>query len=326
MIEDDGGEIAVYTIIHIQHITRGIQRRIDHRASRGNQTRKRESRGNVVPTGFTDDTDGRGEILVERGGEHSGHGLEGLGAVAPAHVEGVHVEPETGCLVEDESRVLDGFEEGVRIACAGTDVECHTDDIETKFLGQFQQLLSRIQWRTKLHAQSAQGRRIIRLDTQIQLSIRAELLGLVEFLGIVKGDLLDAVLGGVLEVGGDLAWLGEDDAGGIDAHFEDLLDLGFGGTVEAGAKGGEEAKDLRVWIALDRIVWLDTRQIELPAQMLAIDFAQISYKEGILIADFAVLRINISNTLCESLPNQLVRARLLDHAMMEVGIGESWTK
>jgi len=33
--------------------------------------------------------------------------------------------------------------------------------------------------------------------------------------------------------------------------LEDLLDLGLGGAVKAGAKSCEKTKDLGVWVALD---------------------------------------------------------------------------
>ena len=71
---------------------------------------------------------------------------------------------------------------------------------------------------------------------------------------------------------------------------------------------------------------LDASKVELPAQVLAVDIAQVGYKEGIFLAGLADLRIDTIDALLEGLANQLLGARLLDNAaMIECG-GKSWSK
>lgn len=157
-----------------------------------------------------------------------------------------------GGLVHDGAGIADGFEEGEGVAGAGADVEAHTDDVEAQFFGEGEQFDGGIQRSSEFHAEAAQAGGVIGDDAEEELGIGEELLDLVELVGVIEGHLLDAAVGGVAHVRLGLAGLRVDDAGGVDAHLEDLLDLGLGGTVEAGSELGEEADDFGVGVALDR--------------------------------------------------------------------------
>lgn len=50
---------------------------------------------------------------------------------------------------------------------------------------------------------------------------------------------------------------------------------------------------------------LDAAQVLLPAKVLAVDLAQVSDEEGILVANVAGIRVNSLNTALQSLPSQL---------------------
>ena len=51
------------------------------------------------------------------------------------------------------------------------------------------------------------------------------------------------------------------------------------------------------------IVWFDSFQVHLPAQMLPVDFPHIGHEEGIFLASIADIDINVFDTLGQSLPN-----------------------
>jgi hypothetical protein len=101
--------------------------------------------------------------------------------------------------------------------------------------------------------------------------------------------------------------LGVDDTVGAEACGQDLLNLGLGGTVEAGAELREKFDDLSIGVALDGIEGPDSREILLPAEMLAVDLAQISNEEGIFVTRLTHLMINGLHALVESLTNELFR-------------------
>lgn len=50
----------------------------------------------------------------------------------------------------------------------------------------------------------------------------------------------------------------------------------------------------------------DPWQVALPTEMLAVDLAQVSYEEGILVANPADIMIDCLNSGLEGLPNQLL--------------------
>ena len=61
---------------------------------------------------------------------------------------------------------------------------------------------------------------------------------------------------------------------------------------------------------------LDAGQIELPAEMLSIDLAEVRHKKGVLVSGFAELRVDILDTLAESFANQLL-GQVLSIAMVK---------
>lgn len=51
---------------------------------------------------------------------------------------------------------------------------------------------------------------------------------------------------------------------------------------------------------------LDTRQVELPAEMLSIDLAEVRHKEGVLVSGLAELIVDALDALAEGLADQLL--------------------
>jgi len=78
----------------------------------------------------------------------------------------VHVEAESGCLVEDEARVLHGLDEGLGVGRTGADVEGDADDVELQLLGQLKQLAGLVHGSAELLAQAAQAGRVVGDDAQ----------------------------------------------------------------------------------------------------------------------------------------------------------------
>jgi hypothetical protein len=126
-----------------------------------------------------------------------------------------------------------------------------------------------------------------------------------------------------------LARLSIDNATGFNVHLEDLFDFGLGGAVKASTELRQKANDLRVRIALDRFIpldsvtrlWkkyltierLDSRQIQLPPHMLPIDLAEISYEECIFVSWLADVMIDAFDPSLQSFSNQPLRCV---HAMV----------
>ena len=280
--------------------------------------------GDVVTARLPDDADVGREVLVQRSGEHSSHGLEGgIASEATANIERVHVEAKGGRLVKDEAGVLNSLDEGFGVRRTRANVECHADNVELQLLRELKQLAGLIHSSTELLAQAAQAGRVIGDDAQVQLSVGEELLGLVELVGVVEGHLLDASVGSIADVRLGLAGLRVDDAGGVDADLENRLDLVFGSAVEAESELGHEAQDLGVWVTLDRcssvrndiaggqltgltIVRLDASQVLLPSQVLTVDLAQVSDEESVLVADVTDVVVDSLDTALQSCANELL--------------------
>lgn len=130
-------------------------------------------------------------------------------------------------------------------------MEADTHDIEAQVLGESQERLSGVHGSAELHAEAAHARRIVSQDAEKELGTGVELGDLVELVGVIKGHLLNPDRLDVADVRVGLAGLGVDDALRVGAHGQDLLNLGLGSAVEAGAKLGKEAEDLGVRVALD---------------------------------------------------------------------------
>ena len=253
VVEDDAGEVAVHSVVQVQHVVGRAQSGIGDSAASNDVARNGERSGDVVTSRLANDTDVWREVLIQRSRQHRSHRLKSSVAGKTAtNIQGVHVEAKGSRLVEDEAGVLDGLDEGLGVRCARADVESYAYNVEPQFLCKLKQLASLVHCSTELLAQTAQAGRVVGDDTQVQLSIREKLLGFVELVGVVKSHLLDTSVGGVADVRLCLAGLRVDYARGVDAHVENHLNLVLGGAVEAESKLSHEAQDLQIWVALDR--------------------------------------------------------------------------
>jgi len=163
------------------------------------------------------------------------------------------------------------------------------------------------------------------VNAKEKLGIGCELLDLVELIRVVERHLLDVLLSCIANVGFGLAWLSVDDARWVNASLECKLNLSFGGTVETSTESCKQTKDLRVWVAFDSlkrmllatilratavkkltIVRLDSRQVHLPPQVLAVDITKVSDEESVFFTRFAYVLVNSLDTLLESLRDQLL--------------------
>ena len=61
---------------------------------------------------------------------------------------------------------------------------------------------------------------------------------------------------------------------------------------------------------------LDARQVQLPAEVLAIDLAEVGHEEGVLLAGLAEFMVDVLNTLAKSVANQLLGGVELTPLMM----------
>jgi hypothetical protein len=75
--------------------------------------------------------------------------------------------------------------------------------------------------------------------------------------------------------------------------FESELHL----TARAECQQEVEIRAMHRVLTIER---LDARQVQLPAQMLAVNLAEIGDKEGVLFSSFAEFVVNAFNTLAES--------------------------
>jgi len=248
----------------------------------------------------------RREELVEGVAEDSSHGLEGIAAEATTNVKGAHGESKVAGLLENGVGVADGLEEGERVRGARANVEADANNVETQVLGQSEETLGGVHGSTKLHAEAAQRLAVVGHDAEEELSSWIELGDLVELIGIVKSHLFDAHRLDVSDIRVSLAGLGVDDAVGAKSCGQDLLNLGLGGTIEAGSELRQKLDDLRIGVALDGIEGPDPREILLPAKMLAVDLSEVSNEESIFVARLTHLMVNGLHALVESLADELL--------------------
>jgi len=152
-------------------------------------------------------------------------------------------------------------------------MEGHADNVQLQLLGSLEQTFGHVHGSTEFLAQAAEGGGIVGRDPQEQLGCREKLLDLVQLIDIVKGHLADTLLGGEAQVAFGLARLGVDDARRINAHGQDLLDLGLAGTVKTGTHLSQELKNAWVGVALHGVVRRDAREVGLPSHVLAVHVA-----------------------------------------------------
>lgn len=310
VVEHDAREVSIDAVVEVDHVAVLGGVGVGHGAARDDVTGEREGGGNVVASWLGDDGDVSGDVLVEGFAEDRGHGFKVLAGEAAADVDGLEGEALGGGLVHDGAGVADGFEEGERVAGAGADVEADTYDVEAQLLGEREELDGSIQRSSELHAEAAQAGGVIGDDAEEELRVWEELLDLVQLVGVIESHLLDSAIGCVSHVRLGLAWLSVDDPSWVNAHLQDLLDFGLGGTVKPGSQLSEKANDFGVGVALDRyfnvspvfnngqsgkrtIERLNPWKVQFPSHVLPVDIAQVSDEEGILLASFACFVINI---------------------------------
>lgn len=130
-------------------------------------------------------------------------------------------------------------------------MEADTHNIQAELAGQGQETVRRVERGPKLEAQAAERRGIVREDPQEKFGVGEQTGNLAELIGVVKRHLTHTIFGHVANVRVRLAGLGIDDARGVNAHLENLLDLVLGRAIEAGAESSEHVQELGVAIALD---------------------------------------------------------------------------
>lgn len=292
VIEHDAAEVAIDAVVEVKHVVLHIQAGVFHCTAGNDVAGNRESRGSVVAARLCDDADRGREVSVNGCRKHAGHVVEGLGNKSATNVESVRVEAEGNGLIEDATRVGDSLEEGTRVRCTRTDVEGNASNVEVELFGQSEELRGGVHVSTKLLAQTAETLGVVRKDAEVELSVRENSLDLVQLVAVVKGHLLDILLGGVAQVALGLARLRIDDAGRVNTRLQDHLNLRLAGAIKASSKGGQELNDHRVRVALDSKVRNDTSQVLLPAEVLAVDVSKVRDEEGILVASLAVISVD----------------------------------
>ncbi|KAI6762718.1 hypothetical protein HG530_008698 [Fusarium avenaceum] len=305
----DAIDAITNAIIDVEHVALAIESGVLNGTTSDDVAGDGEGRGNIVATRLGNDLHVAvwREEFVQSATEDGSHCLKSVATEATTNVEGAHGEAKVAGLLEDGVGVANGLEKGERVGGTRANVETDANNVEAEVLGQGEETLSGVHGSTKLHAEAAQRLAVVGHDAEEELGSRVELCDLVKLVGIVKGHLLDAHRLDVSDVRVSLTGLGVDDTVRAEACGQDLLNLGLGGTIEAGAELRKKLDDLSIGVALDG--WCtegpDSREILLPAEMLAIDLAQVSNEEGIFVAGLTHLMINGFHTLVESLTDEL---------------------
>lgn len=272
VIEHDAAEVSVQTIVDIDHVAgvavvhrsvvahgrRGVgdrdSRAVLNSAASNDVAGKGECRGSVVATRLSDEVDaGMGrEVLIEGSAQDAGHLLESIvAAEASTHIKSLEIVAISSGLLEDDMSVLDSLQESSGIRGARANVEADANHAETQLAGKAQETVGGVEGSAELQTETAKGRRIVGKDAEEELGVGIQARNLAQLIGVIEGHLAHALLGDIAHVGVGLARLCIDNAGGIDAHAENLLNLGLGGTVEAGAESGQKPQEPVVGVALD---------------------------------------------------------------------------
>lgn len=309
VVEHDTREVAIYTVVDVSHVARGLGRGVIDGTTSDDVAGNSERSSNIEPARLGDDvnTASRGEVLGQGVVKDGGHDFKGLSREASTDVEDLQVEIVGTSLLEDGVGVDDGLAEGRRIRGARSHMEAHADDVESKLLGQGEETLSGVHGSTKLHAEAAQARRIVRHDAKEELGAREQLGDLVELISIVKSHLLDTNRLDIADIGVGLAGLGIDDVVWAGTEAKDLFNLSLGGAIKASAEGRKEPEHLGVRVTLDGIEWLDAGEVLLPAEVLAVNLTKVCDKEGVFLAGVAELMVDGAHALAEGLADQLLR-------------------
>lgn len=237
VVEHDAGKVAIDAVVDVDHVAFSVERGVLHGAAGNDIASNSERSGDIVASRLGNNVDvGAGrEEFIERSVQDTGHLLKGVAGEATAHVEGAEVEAVGSSLFKDGVGVTDSSVECHGVGGTRANVEADADDLETKLLGKGEEAVGGVHGSAKLHAEAAQAGRVVRHDAQEELGARVELGNLIKFVGIVKGHLFDSGRLDVANVGVGLARLGINNAVGCGAHGKDLLNLGLGCAVKAGA-------------------------------------------------------------------------------------------
>jgi hypothetical protein len=292
VVKHDAAEVAVHAVVQVEHVALHVQGGVLDGAACDDVAGDGESRRGVVTTGLGNDADRRREVGVDSGGEHGGHVVEGLGHETAANIQGVRVESEGNGLIKHAASVGNSLEESTRVRCTRANVEGNTSNVEAEIFGQSKKFWSGIHVGAELLAQTAKTLGVVREDAEIELCVREEGLDLVQLVTVVEGHLLDVLPGSVTQVALGLTRLRIDDARRVDASTQDQLDLGLAGTIEPGSKGGQQADDHWVRVALDGEVRNDAAKVFLPTQVLAVDVSKVGNEEGVFVSSLAVVGVD----------------------------------
>lgn len=133
----------------------------------------------------------------------------------------------------------------------------------------------------------------------------------------VKHREVDAARGGVRDVRGLLARVGEDDLLGAHAEALDQLDLRLARAVEPGAQPGEQRHDALVGVALDGVERHHARQHGVPSEELLLHGGEVVHGEGVLLSRDHLLADHAEHRRLAALRGTLARSvQLLAHRLL----------
>lgn len=128
-------------------------------------------------------------------------------------------------------------------------MKAHPPHTKTQLLCPSQQRLGRCQRRAELVAQLCGSGVVLCIDPEKQVHIWSVSLHLIELVDIVECGEGDAPGSGHANGGDGLAWMCEDDAGGVHTQGQDQLDLRLRGAVKSQAQIGEKSQESHVRVA-----------------------------------------------------------------------------
>lgn len=118
MVKHDAGEVAVNTIIDVDHVALAIKSRVLNCTAGNDVAGNGEGGGDVVAAWLSNDVDtvASREELIQGISENASHLLKGLATETATHVEGTHGEAKFGSLLENGMGISDSLVEsqGVR--------------------------------------------------------------------------------------------------------------------------------------------------------------------------------------------------------------------
>jgi len=162
-------------------------------------------------------------------------------------------------------------------------VEGNSTDVKVEVLSKLEKSIGSIERSSELGRESADGLGVVGDDSEYEtgLGVRGGDFG--EFVGVIEGHEGDVLRFGELEMGLHLAWIGEDDSGGVDSRPKDLLNLRTTGAIEVHTKASEELNNSVVGVALDSVEGLNAGKVGSPLVVLAGNGSKISDVESFVL-------------------------------------------